>query len=74
MGGSGVSSGSRPATFQPCNELQSQVKVRYQEVPPGHWEVGFRLALRVAFAANFCEYRICDRGLLRAASAASFYE
>ena len=29
MGGSGVSPGSWPATFQPRTEPQSQVKVRY---------------------------------------------
>ena len=32
MGGSGVSSGSRPATFQPCKEPQTQVKGRYRDV------------------------------------------
>ena len=33
MGGSGVSSGSRPATFQPRNEPQTQVCGRYRQVP-----------------------------------------
>ena len=35
MGGSGVSPGSRPATFQPRNEPQTQVCRRYREVPGG---------------------------------------